>query len=179
MRAVELYRKAGKGFQEGRVLLRAGTSRLSDRPGEAEALLRKARALLLPFGPTKTLAKCLSALASARLFAGDIAKAQKRKNGEVVVSEFLKDEEDANKEFKKDEGKNYAETQLAKKERYMKRADIQEALNIAADLAVMEGAGVAASLADKEGSKEEPKSEKPEVKAHANVEKEGEPESHN
>src|SRR6476661_2126483 len=85
MRAVKLYRKAGEGFQEGRVLLRAGTSRLSDRPGEAEALLRKAQALLRPFGPTKTLAKCLSALASARLFAADIAKAQKLHNEAIHV----------------------------------------------------------------------------------------------
>jgi predicted ATPase/DNA-binding winged helix-turn-helix (wHTH) protein len=78
MRAVKLYRKIGEGFQEGRVLLRAGTSRLSfDNPREAEGLLRKAQELLRPFGHTKTLAKCLSALASARLFAGDIAKAQK------------------------------------------------------------------------------------------------------
>ncbi len=85
MRAVKLYRKAGEGFQEGRVLLRAGTSRLSDRSGEAEALLRKAQALLRPFGPTKTLAKCLSALASARLFAADIAKAQKLHNEAIHV----------------------------------------------------------------------------------------------
>ena len=67
------------------MLLRAGTSRLSDRPGEAEALLRKAQALLRPFGPTKTLAKCLSALASARLFAGDVAKAQKLHNEAIQI----------------------------------------------------------------------------------------------
>ena len=35
---------------------------------------------LRPFGPTRTLAKCLSALASARLFAGNIAKAQRLHN---------------------------------------------------------------------------------------------------
>ena len=67
------------------MLLRAGTSRLSDKPGEAEGLLRKAQALLRPFGPTKTLAKCLSALASARLFAADIAKAQKLHNEAIQV----------------------------------------------------------------------------------------------
>jgi hypothetical protein len=38
--------------------------------------LDEAHALLRPFGPTKTLARCLSALASARLFAGDISAAQ-------------------------------------------------------------------------------------------------------
>ena len=86
MRAVKLYRKVGDGFQEGRVLLRAGTSRLSlDTPEEAEGLLRKAQALLRPFGPTKTLAKCLSALASARLFAGDIAKAQKLHDEAIYI----------------------------------------------------------------------------------------------
>jgi hypothetical protein len=90
MRAVKLYRKVGDGFQEGRVLLRAGTSRLSlDNPGEAEGLLRKAQALLRPFGPTKTLAKCLSALASARLFAGDIAKAQKLHDEAIYIFQEL------------------------------------------------------------------------------------------
>ena len=88
-RAVMKIRKAGEGFQEGRLLLRAGTSRLSDKPGEAEALLRKAQALLRPFGPTKTLAKCLSALASARLFAADIAKAQKLHNEAIKVLHAL------------------------------------------------------------------------------------------
>jgi carboxyl-terminal processing protease len=72
----------------------------------------------------------------------EVAKAEKHKNGEVVVSDFLKDKEDANKEQKKDEGKNYAETQAAKSERYLKRADIQEALNVAAELATIEGAGM-------------------------------------
>ena len=86
MRAVKLYRKIGEGFQEGRVLLRAGTSRLSfDNPREAEGLLRKAQELLRPFGHTKTLAKCLSALASARLFAGDIAKAQKLHDQAIYI----------------------------------------------------------------------------------------------
>jgi hypothetical protein len=39
-------------------------------------LLRKAQALVRPFGPTKTLARCLSAQASARLFVGDIDNAR-------------------------------------------------------------------------------------------------------
>ena len=77
MRAAALYREVGDGFQEGRVLLRAGTARLSpDSVVEGENLLRKAQALVRPFGPTKTLARCLSAQASARLFAGDIGKAR-------------------------------------------------------------------------------------------------------
>jgi predicted ATPase len=77
MRAADLYRKLGDGFHEGRVLLRAGTARLlPDSADEGEDLLHKAHALLLPFGTTKTLARCLSALASARLFAGDLASAR-------------------------------------------------------------------------------------------------------
>src|SRR5512139_2920398 len=77
MRAAALYREVGDGFQEGRVLLRAGTARLSpDSVAEGENLLRKAQVLVRPFGPTKTLARCLSAQASARLFAGDIGKAR-------------------------------------------------------------------------------------------------------
>src|SRR5262249_43992720 len=77
VRAASLYRKVGDGFQEGRVLLRAGTARLL--PGsvdEGGRLLRKAHALVRPFGTTKTLAPCLSALASARLFAGDLSDAR-------------------------------------------------------------------------------------------------------
>jgi len=77
VRAASLYRKAGDGFQEGRVLLRAGTARLlPDSVDEGERLLRKAHALVRPFGTTKTLARCLSALASARLFAGDLSDAR-------------------------------------------------------------------------------------------------------
>ena len=77
VRAASLYRKVGDGFQEGRVLLRAGTARLlPDSVDEGERLLRKAHALVRPFGTTKTLARCLSALASARLFAGDLAEAR-------------------------------------------------------------------------------------------------------
>src|SRR5215467_177736 len=77
VRAAGLYRKLGDGFHEGRVLLRAGTARLSpDSVDEGERLLRKAHALVRPFGTTKTLARCLSALASARLFAGDLSDAR-------------------------------------------------------------------------------------------------------
>jgi hypothetical protein len=77
MRAAGLYRKLGDGFHEGRVLLRAGTARLlPDSADQGEQLLRKAHALVRPFGTTKTLARCLSALASARLFAGDLSDAR-------------------------------------------------------------------------------------------------------
>jgi predicted ATPase/DNA-binding winged helix-turn-helix (wHTH) protein len=77
MRAADLYRKLGDGFHEGRVLLRAGTARLlPDSADQGEHLLHKAHALVRPFGTTKTLARCLSALASARLFAGDLASAR-------------------------------------------------------------------------------------------------------
>jgi predicted ATPase len=77
MRAAVLYRKLGNGFHEGRALLRAGTARLlPDNVEEGERLLRRANALVSPFGTTKTLARCLSALASARLFAGDLPQAR-------------------------------------------------------------------------------------------------------
>ena len=77
MRAATLYRKLGDGFHEGRALLRAGTSRLAPDDVEAgERLLRKSHVLLRPIGATKTLARCLSALASAQLFRGDMKKAR-------------------------------------------------------------------------------------------------------
>jgi hypothetical protein len=77
MRAAALYRKLGNGFDEGRALLRAGTARLApDNVEEGEGLLRKAYELVHPVGATKTLARCLSVLASARLFAGDLKTAQ-------------------------------------------------------------------------------------------------------
>jgi predicted ATPase/DNA-binding winged helix-turn-helix (wHTH) protein len=77
MRAATLFHKLGDGFHEGRALLRAGTARLMpDNVEESERLLRKAYALLAPSGATKTLARCLSALASARLFAGDQGEAR-------------------------------------------------------------------------------------------------------
>ena len=77
MRAAALYRKLGDSFHEGRALLRAGTARLTpDNVEEGEGRLRKAHALVRPSGATKTLARCLSALASARLFADDLKRAQ-------------------------------------------------------------------------------------------------------
>jgi predicted ATPase len=77
MRAAVLYRKLGDGFHEGRALLRAGTARLSpDSIDEGAQLLDQAHALVRPAGNTKTLARCLSALASARLFAGDLPRAR-------------------------------------------------------------------------------------------------------
>lgn len=85
----------------------------------------------------------------------DIAKAEKKKNkkGEIIIGEFLKDREDSSKEFKEDEGKTYEESKVARKERYMKRADIQEAMNIAAHLAVLEGKGQSLKLGAKDTSK--------------------------
>jgi carboxyl-terminal processing protease len=85
----------------------------------------------------------------------EIAKNNKRnKNGEVVIGEFLKDREDSTKEQKEDEGKTYEESQVARKERYMKRGDILESLNIAAELAFMEGAGTTAAKSSAALSKE-------------------------
>jgi len=77
LRAASLFRKIGDRFSEGRVLLRAGISRLlPDSAGESERILQRAYGLLHPSGPTKTLAGCMSALASARLFAGDSVTAR-------------------------------------------------------------------------------------------------------
>src|SRR5262249_40641000 len=77
MRAATLFRKLGDGFHEGRALLRAGMARLApDNVEEGERLLRKALALVRPFGNSKTLARCLSALAPARLSADKLADAR-------------------------------------------------------------------------------------------------------
>jgi predicted ATPase/DNA-binding winged helix-turn-helix (wHTH) protein len=75
--AASLYRGLSDAFHAGKMLLRAGAGRLT-QVGEqdAEPLLREALNLLKPFGPTKTLAQCASALASARLLAGDLTQAQ-------------------------------------------------------------------------------------------------------
>ena len=83
------YRVLGDAFQQGKMLLRAGASRLTHESGQpdgqgspqdgaqsGELLLREARDLLALAGNTKSLAHCLSALASARLFADDMATAQ-------------------------------------------------------------------------------------------------------
>jgi predicted ATPase/DNA-binding winged helix-turn-helix (wHTH) protein len=77
MRAAALFRKLSDKFAEGRMLCRAGTVRLMpDSVEDSEALLRKALALLRPAGTTKSLARCLGALASARLLAGDVREAR-------------------------------------------------------------------------------------------------------
>jgi predicted ATPase/DNA-binding winged helix-turn-helix (wHTH) protein len=77
LRAAALYQELGNRFQQGQLLLRAGTARLAwEENLDGERLLDEAFTLLEPFGPTKTLARCLSALASARLFASDVAAAQ-------------------------------------------------------------------------------------------------------
>jgi hypothetical protein len=76
LRAVKLYRQLGDPFAEGKMLLRAGAGRLLPDVAEGERLLQKARALLRPVGPTKSLARCLSALATANLLAGDAAAAR-------------------------------------------------------------------------------------------------------
>ncbi|HEX5865443.1 MAG TPA: tetratricopeptide repeat protein, partial [Casimicrobiaceae bacterium] len=77
MRAAAFFRKLGDEFHEGRMLLRAGMAQLlPDDVQQGEGLLQKAYALVRPAGATKTLARCLGALASARLFAGDPTKAR-------------------------------------------------------------------------------------------------------
>lgn len=70
----------------------------------------------------------------------EIAKNAKKKN-EIVISEVIKDREESNKEIKALEGKSYAETKAIKKEKYLKRADVVEAINIAADLAILQSGG--------------------------------------
>ncbi|MFL6975594.1 MAG: ATP-binding protein [Xanthobacteraceae bacterium] len=76
IRAAGLYADLGDGFHRGQLLLRAGMARLSEGDAGSEKLLDQAYVLLRPFGSTKTLARCLSALASARLLASDVAAAQ-------------------------------------------------------------------------------------------------------
>jgi predicted ATPase/DNA-binding winged helix-turn-helix (wHTH) protein len=76
IRAAGLYADLGDGFHRGQLLLRAGMARLSEGDAASEQLLDQAYVLLRPFGPTKTLARCLSALASARLLASDVPAAQ-------------------------------------------------------------------------------------------------------
>jgi predicted ATPase len=76
-RAASLFRKLDDGFQQGRAMLRDGIARLSPVSGdEGERILREALELVRPAGATKTMARCLSALASARLFAGDPKQAR-------------------------------------------------------------------------------------------------------
>jgi hypothetical protein len=76
IRAAGLYADLGDAFHRGQLLLRAGMARLSEGDAASERLLEQAHDLLRPFGPTKTLARCLSALASARLLTTDVAAAQ-------------------------------------------------------------------------------------------------------
>jgi hypothetical protein len=77
LRAADLYGEFGDRFHRGQMLLRAGMTRLSaETSPDGEQLLDEAYGLVKPFGSTKTLARCLSALASARLFASDVAAAQ-------------------------------------------------------------------------------------------------------
>jgi hypothetical protein len=76
MRAASLYRDLGDPFHQGQLLLRAGMALLSEGDAGGEPLLDEAHVLVRPFGPTKTQARCLSALASARLFASDVTAAQ-------------------------------------------------------------------------------------------------------
>jgi hypothetical protein len=86
MRAATIYGKLGDGFHEGRALLRAGMARLlPDSVEEGEQLLQKAHDLVRASGTTKTLARCLSALASARLFAGDLAQARALHDQAIAV----------------------------------------------------------------------------------------------
>src|SRR5262249_25026593 len=96
IRAARLYHELGDGFNGGRAFLPAGTAPLlPDNAGEAARRLGQAHGLLRASGATKTLARCLGALASARLFAGDLHKARAlheealrtyRELGEVAAS---------------------------------------------------------------------------------------------
>jgi hypothetical protein len=96
MRAAGLYQKLGDGFSEGRVLLRAGVSLLSpDNVEPSERLLRKAHDLVSASGTTKTLARCLSALASARLFAGDTNEARALHDKSIRVYREIGEQIDA------------------------------------------------------------------------------------
>lgn len=84
MRAAELHAQFGDAFAEGQALLRAGSVGLVSDDGES--LLRRAHALLSPFGPTKTLARCLSALASNCLLAGDMPQARQLHDQALATS---------------------------------------------------------------------------------------------
>src|SRR5262249_7316891 len=87
MRAAKIFRKLGDAFGEGRMLLRAGTALLDPDNGSAdgERTLQRARALLEARVKTKSLARCLSALATARLFAGDPAAARELHAAAVAI----------------------------------------------------------------------------------------------
>jgi predicted ATPase/DNA-binding winged helix-turn-helix (wHTH) protein len=90
LRAAALYAELGDKFHQGQMLLRAGTGRLTqDDARHGEGLLREALDLLEPFGETKTFARCLSALASARLFAADMAGAQSLHQQALAITRSL------------------------------------------------------------------------------------------
>lgn len=86
LRAAALHAQLGNNFAEGKALLRAGMARPpggDDRKGAS--LLYKAHTLLAPFGATKTLAWCLSAIASERLQSGDLVKARQLHEEALVI----------------------------------------------------------------------------------------------
>jgi predicted ATPase/DNA-binding winged helix-turn-helix (wHTH) protein len=90
LRAAALYDELGDRFHRGKMLLRAGTVCLSlDGRHDGESILRQAQSFLTPFGNTKTLARCLSALASARLFAADMAGAQALHQDAIAITRDL------------------------------------------------------------------------------------------
>jgi hypothetical protein len=90
LRAAALYDELDDRFARGKMLLRAGTVCLSlDGRHDGESLLRQAQSLLAPLGNTKTLARCLSALASARLFAADMAGAQALHQEAIAITRGL------------------------------------------------------------------------------------------
>jgi predicted ATPase/DNA-binding winged helix-turn-helix (wHTH) protein len=77
LEAAEIHARLGDRFAQGQMLLRAGSVCMATKPDQTgEQLLLQARELLSPYGKTKSLARCLSAQASARMFAGDMASAQ-------------------------------------------------------------------------------------------------------
>lgn len=90
IRAAELHAQLGDAFGEGQALLRAGSARLLPGDGdEGGTLLLKAHSLLKPFGASKTLARCLSALASAHLLAGDLTKAKQLHEEALSISQQI------------------------------------------------------------------------------------------
>ena len=72
----------------------------------------------------------------------DIKKNKKRKE-EIKISEIL-EEKDKDKKDKKEEEtktKTYAELKKEREEKYQKRADINEAIDVAVDLAIVQSGG--------------------------------------
>jgi predicted ATPase/DNA-binding winged helix-turn-helix (wHTH) protein len=89
MCAANLHAQLGNAFGEGQALLRAGSVRLLPGDDGGETLLRKAYALLKPFGATKTLARCLSAMASSSLLAGGLPAAKLLHAQAMAVAEQI------------------------------------------------------------------------------------------